>query len=296
MLHVSPAAVHEWLPALRRLFADRPHPAHEAEHLFTQYLAGELGTVDLIVARDAGTIRGVVLAQWTGGRQGSVGVPSADDDSIAAAIMQGVLARAAELNVVLLQAIVLRAELAQAQCLQRCGFEHITQIVFLMRPCRPNDALALPECVRRVEPHDPQFAALLDATYDRTLDVPELNGVRTIADVIESYLSVWRGEAPTWWAWHEPSEPDPVGLVMLGPLLDGVIELTYLGLRPSARGRGLGARLLRVATSQAVMASANALILNVDVRNEPALRLYRERLFREFDRREVLLLRLKQIQ
>jgi len=51
-------------------------------------------------------------------------------------------------------------------------------------------------------------------------------------------------------------------------------ELVYLGLSPAERGRGLGARLVRLAQAAAAARGARRLLLAVDRDNAPAVRLY----------------------
>jgi ribosomal protein S18 acetylase RimI-like enzyme len=68
-----------------------------------------------------------------------------------------------------------------------------------------------------------------------------------------------------------------------------VAELAYLGLVPAARGRGLGRPLVRFALGRAEAAAAEWVTLSADVRNDPALKLYRAHGFREYDRQHVYL-------
>lgn len=63
------------------------------------------------------------------------------------------------------------------------------------------------------------------------------------------------------------------------------VELAYLGLAKSARGKGLGAVLLDDALRRASTRPQRVVSLAVDERNEPALRLYRSRGFRTVVRR-----------
>ncbi|EHR59634.1 GNAT family N-acetyltransferase [Saccharomonospora cyanea] len=60
-------------------------------------------------------------------------------------------------------------------------------------------------------------------------------------------------------AWHGD---EPVGCVGLAPLTDGVLELGRMFVLPSARGRGLGTRLLVAAEEAARDRGATAIRLN----------------------------------
>jgi len=65
----------------------------------------------------------------------------------------------------------------------------------------------------------------------------------------------------------------------------GSVELVYLGLVPEARGRGLGRRLLEHGLALLKGRSERAVVLAVDERNTPAMKLYREAGFRPSLRR-----------
>ena len=64
-------------------------------------------------------------------------------------------------------------------------------------------------------------------------------------------------------------------------------ELNYLGVVPSARSHGHGRELLRFAIARSVAVGFHNLSLSVDVRNEPALQLYRAHGFRPYEWRDV---------
>ena len=74
---------------------------------------------------------------------------------------------------------------------------------------------------------------------------------------------------------HLPGEPATAAVLLLSEIPDrDAWEVAYLGLTPSARGRGLGRAVLAHALELAA-AHVPRLELAVDVRNHPATRLYR---------------------
>jgi ribosomal protein S18 acetylase RimI-like enzyme len=77
-----------------------------------------------------------------------------------------------------------------------------------------------------------------------------------------------------------------VAVVLLSPGEEGTWEVSYLGLIPEARGRGLGRASLSHALNQS-RPHANRLELAVDIRNAPAEALYRRSGFSPFARRAV---------
>ncbi len=168
------------------------------------------------------------------------------------------------------------------------GFRRITKVVHFEREVDadappPSRGLALHAC----ESLSPTELVALMATYDGTLDCPELNGVRTPDEVLASFATV----PPLWGHWYVLSrEARILGLLRIeGGLEPKALDIAYLGLVLEARGQRLADELLKLANRLAI-ATGNATIhLTVDVRNEPALRLYRRHGFRECGQQDVYL-------
>lgn len=125
----------------------------------------------------------------------------------------------------------------------------------------------------------------MDATYVRTADCPELNGLRTTASTLEGYLassgtSKVGATSPEWWAAFEkePSiagiRPPIISAFMLSDTGGRFWELSYMGVVPGHRGRGLGHTTLLRAMTRAQELNAKRLTLAVDCRNSFAIRLY----------------------
>lgn len=128
------------------------------------------------------------------------------------------------------------------------------------------------------------------ATYDGSRDCPELSGDRTADELLDGFAGPLAGR-PGWrlLAWHDG---EPVGVVLFDAGTEpGVVEVSYLGLVPRARGRGWGDALARYAVRFAARDGATALALSVDARNDPARGLYARHGFRPTGRRAVYLAR-----
>ena len=125
-------------------------------------------------------------------------------------------------------------------------------------------------------------------TYEGTLDCPELNGRRTIEEIIAGHEHQGRFRPELWWLVQEGGRP--VGVVLLtelpGP--EGW-ELSYVGVVPEARRRGIGQTLSQWALHEAKQAGMPQLKVAVDTRNHPARQLYEKMGFVHHDQREVLL-------
>ena len=132
-----------------------------------------------------------------------------------------------------------------------------------------------------------EFRGLVQATYVASLDMPELEGVRSIDDIIESHRATGRFVPAYWQLGQVPGYPHLAVVLLLSAIPErDVWEVVYLGLTPAARGCGLG----RVAIAHALelaRSHVSRLELAVDIRNHPATRLYESTGFTIFDRRSV---------
>lgn len=250
---------------------------------------GGLDPDGLLVATDpAGTISGAMLAQPLPGNAGLVWPPEADTPEAAEALTGSAVAWLRARGCRFGQALLTPEELPAAAPLLQHGFRHITRLWNLRRPVAteisPPDGLSLVEFDAE---NRATFVQTLLATHTGTRDCPELNGIRTADEVLAGHRAA--GYAPGRW-WLACAAGEPVGVLLLG---DGPTaadrELAYVGVVPSARGRGTGRALVTRALTLAAAEGAAAVTLAVDARNDPAARLYRGLGFRPFDAREVLL-------
>jgi ribosomal protein S18 acetylase RimI-like enzyme len=128
-----------------------------------------------------------------------------------------------------------------------------------------------------------RFVKLIEATFDGTLDCPELNKVRSNEQVVQSFLMnrPFRG-CPYWFTlWHRQRV---AGCLLLLSHNAELVEVVYMGLIPEARRRGLGRLIIEQAKRVAINLGATMLVLAVDVRNTPAIKTYQHNGFR-FHRR-----------
>lgn len=125
----------------------------------------------------------------------------------------------------------------------------------------------------RPEVH-PEFVRVVDQTYKGTLDVPELDGVRSTVETLNGYASAgWqRGPDRDWWLVRDGSRW--IGCLLLCRHSTSLVELLYIGLIPEYRGRGLSKKVLEFLVQWGRVNGIKRILLAVDARNEPALRLY----------------------
>ena len=173
-------------------------------------------------------------------------------------------------------------------------FFELAELRYLERPLSKRQAPGPPTWpagVRTETYHEGLYDDLvvaLEHSYEQTLDCPGLYGLRHTADIIAGHKAT--GELdPQLWTLLRVDEA-PAGAVLLNPFpAHKTVELVYLGLAPSARGRGLGGRLLQHGLHQLAGRRERSLTLAVDHRNAPALALYESEGFRPVVRRVALI-------
>jgi ribosomal protein S18 acetylase RimI-like enzyme len=113
---------------------------------------------------------------------------------------------------------------------------------------------------------------LVETTYIDTLDVPELNGIRSTHNTIEGYAACVQSPQLPWWMiqWQGAD----VGCLFLCQHGVELVELVYIGFIPEARGKRLARDVMEFAHRWAANHGATRVVAAVDSRNEPALKLY----------------------
>jgi len=185
------------------------------------------------------------------------------------------------------------------RALARAGFTHVGDLAYLNCD-RPAEGWRAPEGpppggvrVRTAEEIaretsaaelDARLIAALNASYEGTLDCPELCGLRDPADILDSHRATGTHD-PALWRLAERDD-GASAVCLFSRSNDGADgELVYLGLAPALRGCGLGAWLLDRGLADIGARGARRALCAVDLRNTPALRLYERRGFCETSRR-----------
>jgi ribosomal protein S18 acetylase RimI-like enzyme len=193
----------------------------------------------------------------------------------------------------LAQCLMAAEEEVLAAPLLRNGFRRITTLSYL------EHSRHLPMSWWRSAPrlqyipydpdHPDEFHQTLLRTYEDTLDCPEVNGVRTIDEVIQGHRAQGRFDPKHWLLARHQGEP--VGVLLLTEQVDGPgeWEIAYMGIVPAARRRGFGRELLLRGLHEARRGGAVRVLLCVDDRNLPARELYLDAGFEPYDQRIVLL-------
>lgn len=285
--------------ALRVVYQHLPPPHAEAQVVRGLRLVerGELPREGILVARGDGLILGAIVLAPLAGRSAVVWPPQvrplANRWALEDELLQRGLFWLRQRGTRLIQALLPPAEAHLAAPLLRHGFRRLTRLLTLTHPLyafTPADQPPFREPGLEFCPYDEKapglFHATLEQTYEQTLDCPELNGVRSIEEVIAGHRAQGEYDPARWLLVLEKEQA--VGVLLLTAFSDWhEWDLSYLGLVPAARGRGLGRALVREAVRRARLAGTGQLTVAVDARNERALRIYTHLGFTLLDEREV---------
>ena len=257
---------------------------------------GEIDLEELTVAVESERIEGALLAIVAPGRTAFVTPPGVlrrrREREVAVALLRYWRERAVSRGLLMVQAFVEPGDRRRQGHLEAAGFERLADLIYLERPgdLRTGEG-PLPEGISWV-PYDesthPLFARVIAETYQGTLDCPRLEGLRPIGDVIAGHKA--QGEfRPEWWnllLWRGRE----AGCVLLNAIPErDSLDITYMGLVPAARGRGLGAALVQHAIDTTRLAGRPKLTCAVDAANHPAVKIYARFDFRPTETRRVYL-------
>jgi len=285
------------LPEALRLVFGRLSPddrTAQEEAILAEMAAAEISALGLIGAVREGRLVGAVLSQVQPGKTALVWpsrlVPD-EPPTTAAGLLEAACGSLDTQGVCMAQALTSGTQKADAQLLQAGGFEPLADLLYLVSfredfPDKPPDTQLQFETYSSAT-HD-RLARVLEATYKQTLDCPALNGVRQIEDILVGYRST--GEfIPDYWLIIRNGGKDVGCLLLADHRQHDNMELVYMGVVSSLRGRGWGIQITRQAQWLTRQAGRRRLVLAVDAGNAPAVRMYCEAGFQTWDRRSVYL-------
>src|SRR5262245_26802080 len=188
---ISAARHKDIAAALQLLFAhaaaeDQSHRLERTKRLLR---SGELQADGLRIIRHGNQLLGAMLAAPAPGSVGLVWPPQAISGSERAAVedalVQDTLAWLGGQGVRVCQALLRPEELPLGAPLLRTGFQHITSLSYL-RSRLESELVVTPTL--QYQPFSDEtkqlFTDTLQHTYEATLDCPELNGIRSMDEIL----------------------------------------------------------------------------------------------------------------
>lgn len=217
---------------------------------------------DTLVAYDGTQVVGVIHVHAMANGDAVVWPPQTDsaEPAIADALLMAAIERVRSCRV--LQAFLSPEQSSAATVLERHGFRHTTRLLRLeWHGPLPTYVGPTVQLVPANEYALADVAALVALCHEDSLDCPELNGQHTAAEMMAGYVEV----APDRTQWPiVVYEEQPIGII-----IRHADEVSFFGIVPAWRGRGFGR-----ATFHAFAKTSAKIALFVDVRNQPALKLY----------------------
>lgn len=228
-----------------------------------------------------GRVRGVVLTLLLPGATAVVMPASPGEHGMSAEAVEEVLreqmARLESRRPHYAQALLEPEADAKRAVLERVGFRRLTRLLYLDRRYdrrhAPQSEPTEAQWVTFGDKTYDAFAETLAATYEQSLDCPELTGLRPMNDIIASHQATGHFDPALWEIVRV--EGGNAGCLLLSELTQaGLFEVVYTGVVPAYRGRGVGKLLMRRALWHCGRRRARQLMVVVDERNRPARKLY----------------------
>jgi ribosomal protein S18 acetylase RimI-like enzyme len=297
-LEPRPACPHEWARAFQLVFqhAPREERAARVNNALRLLRQGELDPAGVVVVPSPTELLGAMVCQPVPGASGLVwppqAVPGSGQREIEDQLLRYAIGWLRQRGSKLGQTLLREEEIPLANSLERHGFVHITSLWYMRHELYvlPAKAAAASELTYQTYCRCDQalFHRTLQRSYEQTHDCPEVNGVRNLEEVLEGHQAQGIHNPEHWWLALQANEP--VGVLLVAEISESQgWDLSYVGVIPEARGRGIGRELTRKAMQEARAAGATQITLAVDTRNRPAWSLYFDLGFESFDRREVYL-------
>ncbi|WP_145049406.1 GNAT family N-acetyltransferase [Lignipirellula cremea] len=259
------------------------------------FAAAEQGAFDLAGLVEAvrdGRLVGAALFQLTPGRTAAVHPPqllAAEPETTAQRLLAWGEDFVRQRQATMLQAALATDAPLDAARFLTAGYAHAADLVFM--GCATDYCLTPPRLPCDLQPYDGdrnRLGAVIEATYENTLDVPALDDLRDTPDVIDGYLATGQFR-DDWWFYLVEQGVD-VGCLLVNDFPDQHRgELVYMGLIPAVRGRGWGQLLTRQAQALVAAAGRPHLLLAVDAANQPAIQAYDASGFQPWETRAMYL-------
>ncbi len=289
---IAPPPAHRRREALGLVFGDAP--AEERDELVEGMLGEGEGNeaVGLFGAWAGEEMAGAVMGQVQPGRTAAVWLPRLTPKATpetAHALMTAVCRWLKEQDVVLAQVLAAELSASDRMMLEAARFVHLAELLYLVavnEPFPPQPPATMLRFVPAAAVEEDRLATVVDRTYESTRDCEALDGVRRTADVLAGYRAVGSSGSSEWFLVR--CDNDDAGcLILADHPRQGNLELVYMGVVPSCRGRGWGVDIARWAQWRAGVLGRERLVLAVDAENGPALTAYAAAGFRAWDQRSV---------
>jgi len=245
----------------------------------------------LIVALEKGDLRGAAWGQRQPGNTATLWPPrmtSGGDPVIESRLARAAAAALDVAGVRMAQVTLPDRQSPAIPALESAGFDCLADLLYLsweVTASRNSPATSL-EFEPFRDSQRERLVAIIQKTYEATLDCVGLNGKRPMDEVLDGYRATGTYRPENWFIVRAGGRD--VGVLLLADHRDAnQWELLYMGLAPSVRGRNFGCSIVRHAQRLAHAPGAQQIVLAVDAENVPAIKMYSKTGFTVWDRRTV---------
>lgn len=181
-----------------------------------------------------------------------------------------------------------------SESLSRAGFSRLTETIFLTREIGGRSDSSPAELAGVAVKYDRQsrkrFHAVFEQVRSDSQDCVGLKGLRSAEQAFAVFAGAGKSMSGDWLLWER--ERRDVALLLMNEHGDGrALEISYLGVVPAARRRGVARGLAREALCRARARNLGAVVTAVDAMNTAARGVYDGLGFVETSRHHVFLQR-----
>ncbi len=196
------------------------------------------------------------------------------------------------LDIGFLQCIINENEIEKEKILQKAGFRLLCPLNImeanLLKNTLPNiENNSNINWLKFTDTPENEFENIIWATYENSLDCPEITGLRTKREILIGHK--YSGDfTPRFWKILQCDNKN-AGIILLNQSVEQSdrLDLIYMGIVPEFRGRKLAKTMLTRTMIQAKNNAKTKMCLAVDSRNIPAINLYRKLGFCTIQRQKV---------
>jgi mycothiol synthase len=271
----------------------------QIETTLRKLTAGEASPAGLLGADRDGELVGAMFSQIQPGKTALLWPPqlATDEPTLTAVeLLRAMSDWLTQQQVRVAQVLLPQGGLSDEAVLLADGFKPLAGLLYLVSQ-EAEFPDSLPRSQLQFESYSAEnhqrLAQIVEATYQDTLDCPQLDGVREIEDILTGYRATGVFDPQRWLIVLHAGEDIGCLLLTDHPSAENC-ELVYMGLIPASRGHGWGMDVARHAQWLARRAGRPRLVLAVDAGNEPAIRTYAAVGFQLWDRRKAYLKILQQ--
>ena len=170
-------------------------------------------------------------------------------------------------------------------------FRFLSDLIYLAVEISPNESANEPYRLQFVplsaysEDISVRLARLVKATYQDSLDFPELMQIAPVESVLHGYRTGVLFRPELWFVIQKDGVE--IGVLLLTDASSEQLELTYMGLLESARRQGFSREIVRFAKEITSREKRQLLLTSVDEKNVPACQSYLAHGFKAWDRKKV---------